>query len=277
MNKFFKFSALFYLILIMPSVYAFDHQHLQWDLILQQNVHLTSKGYASRVDYANIKSNSTPFKRYLELLTAVSENEFNQWSQEEQKAFLINAYNAFTIELILSRYPDLESIKDIGSFFSNPWKKKFFNLLGKKRSLDELEHNILRKQGVYDDPFIHVALVCASIGCPALKNEAYTAEKIERQLADSMQRFLSDKERNRYDHDSKSLEVSKIFDWYEDDFKKGHRGIFSLNDLFSLYDKELTDDIDGQTRILSKTIKINYLDYNWQLNDWNLNDRHLND
>lgn len=255
----------------MQSLYAFDHQHQQWNSILQQNVHLIANGTASRVDYENIKKNSASLTRYLELLSSVNKNEFKQWSQGKQKAFLINAYNAFTIQLILSRYPDINSIKDIGSFFSSPWKKKFFVLLGKKISLDDLEHNILRKEGVYDDPFIHVALVCASIGCPALRNEAYTAEKIEQQLTDSMRRFLSDKERNRYNSKSKSLEVSKIFDWYKNDFNKGHRGLFSLNDLFSLYFQELTDDKDEQREILSKAVKINYLDYNWQLNDWRLN------
>lgn len=270
MNKLIKFFIIFQSILIMQSLYAFDHQHQQWNSILQQNVHLIAHGTASRVDYQNIKKKPAALIQYLKLLSSVSNNEFKQWSQNKQKAFLINAYNAFTIQLILSRYPDINSIKDIGSFFSSPWKKNFFILLGRKSSLDDLEHNILREEGVYDDPFIHVALVCASIGCPALRNEAYTGEKIEQQLTDSMRRFLSDKERNRYNSESGSLEVSKIFDWYNDDFNKGYRGLYSLNDLFSRYVQELTNDKDGQTEILTDSVKINYLDYNWQLNDWHL-------
>ncbi len=268
MNNFFKYSVIFYAIFNMQLLYAFDHQHPLWHSILQKNVHLIINGTASQVDYKNIKNNSTSLDNYLKLLTSINRDEFNEWSKNEQKSFLINAYNAFTIQLVLSEYPDLDSIKDIGSFFTNPWKKKFFTLLGKKRSLDDLEHNILRKEGVYDDPYIHVALVCASIGCPALRNEAYTAEKIEQQLTDSMQRFLSDKQRNRYNPKSQSLEVSKIFDWYKQDFTQGHRGLFSLNDLFSIYFKELTDNKEGQEKIRAMTIKIDYLDYDWNLNDW---------
>jgi hypothetical protein len=253
---------------MVQPVTAFDHQHTQWNLIVKQNVYFSSNGVASRVDYANIQKNSDALTRYLKLLSSVNRGEFNQWSKNKQKAFLINAYNAFTIQLILTRYPELASIKDIGSFFSNPWKKEFFILLGKKISLDNLEHGILRKKGVYDDPYIHVALVCASIGCPALRNEAYIDTTLEQQLDDSMRRFLSDKERNRYNSKSQTLEVSKIFDWYKNDFNKGDRGLYSINDLFSRYFKELSDTKEGQKKIQSKTFPITYLDYNWELNGW---------
>ena len=118
--------------------------------------------------------------------------------------------------------------------------------MGESRSLDDVEHQLLRQPGVYDDPYIHVAVVCASIGCPALRNEAFTANKIEQQLNDNMQRFLSDKRRNRYNAKTNTLEVSKIFNWYEKDFTKGYRDINSLNEFFSLYAKNLTDTIDSQ-------------------------------
>ena len=268
MKNFFKLIAFFYSIIAVQPIIAFDHQHSQWNLIVKQNVHFNPDGVASRVDYSNIQKNSDLLTGYLTLLSSVNINEFNQWSKNKQKAFLINAYNAFTIQLILTRYPDVESIKDLGSFFSNPWKKEFFTLLGKKRSLDDLEHSILRKKGVYDDPYIHVALVCASIGCPALRNEAYIDTLLEQQLDDSMRRFLSDKERNRYNSESQTLEVSKIFDWYENDFNQGDRGLYSINDLFSRYFKEISETKEGQKKIQSKTLPITYLDYSWELNDW---------
>ncbi|MCW8931277.1 MAG: DUF547 domain-containing protein [Gammaproteobacteria bacterium] len=267
MKKFFMIYTVFYLISVSQFLHAFDHQHSQWHAILQENVHFNSTGVASRVDYSNIKKNSFALEQYLKILTTVNNTEFNHWSKNQQKAFLINAYNAFTVQLILTRYPDIKSIKEIGSFFSNPWKKKFFKLLNKKRSLDELEHTMLRKEGVYDDPYIHVALVCASIGCPALRNEAYTADRIEQQLADSMYDFLSDKERNRYHSDSNTFEVSKIFDWYEEDFNKGYRGIFSLSDLLSRYSRALSNQEIPHKKPINSA-KISYLDYDWSLNDW---------
>lgn len=258
-------SILFVILLIQP-VYAFDHQHSLWHSIVQENVHIMSNGLSSSVDYNDIKNSDSQLKQYLTILSSVDEKEFAQWSKNQQKSFLINAYNAFTIQLVINHYPGIKSIKDIGSWFSSPWKKKFFVLLNKERSLDDIEHTLLRKEGRYDDPYIHVALVCASVGCPALRNEAYTSEKIEQQLSESMHNFLSDKKRNRYNSKSGTLEVSKIFKWYKDDFNKGYRGLFSLSDLFSRYAEVLLDDPGSQLRIKSKKVDINYLEYDWSLN-----------
>jgi hypothetical protein len=267
MHQLFKTIVVISSILLTQLSFAFDHQHSQWHSILQKNVLLTAEGYASTVDYKKIKKDRSDLNAYLHSLSSVKEHDFKLWSKNKQKAFLINAYNAFTIQLILNHYPEIKSIKEIGSFFTNPWKIKFFVLLNNKTSLDNIEHSMLRKKGVYDDPFIHVALVCASISCPALINEAYTDKKIEHQLINNMRSFLSDNSRNRYNIRKKSLEVSKIFDWYEEDFTKGYREIYSLKDLFSRYSIELTNDKDGQNAIRSKKIDINYLDYNWDLND----------
>ena len=158
----------------------------------------------------------------------VPKAEFDAWTKPQQQAFLINAYNAFTVEKILTRYPDLKSIRDFGSVFGNPWKDKFFTLFGQPSYLDQIEHEILRKEGVYDEPRVHVAVVCASIGCPMLRNEAFIADKLEAQLEDGMRRFLSDRTRNRYNPQTKKLEISKIFDWYGKDFEKGHKGFTSV-------------------------------------------------
>jgi hypothetical protein len=100
--------------------------------------------------------------------------------------------------LILTKYPELESIKDLGSVFSSPWKKKFFSLLGQERSLDDIEHGMIRAPGAFDDPRIHAGVVCASIGCPMLRPEAFTPEKLDAQLDDGMKRFLADGTRNRH-------------------------------------------------------------------------------
>jgi Protein of unknown function, DUF547 len=143
-------------------------------------------------------------------------------------AFLINAYNAFTVELILTKYPGLASIKDLGSMFSSPWKPKWIPLLGGKVSLDDIERGMLRERGRFDDPRVHFGVNCASIGCPPLREEAFVAERLDAQLDEQALRFMSDRTRNRFDAAARRLELSKIFDWYGDDFNLGHRGIASL-------------------------------------------------
>ena len=124
-------------------------------------------------------------------MSAVPPAEFERWSREQQMAFLVNAYNAFTVELILTRWPDLKSIKDLGSLLQSPWKKKFFVLLGEERHLDWIEHEQLRPR--YQDPRVHAAVNCASIGCPALRPEAFVAPRLDAQFDDGMQRFMSDR------------------------------------------------------------------------------------
>ena len=160
-------------------------------------------------------------KAYLASLSKVDEKEFRSWPREEQMAFLINAYNAFTVEKILTRYPDIGSIWDFGKVFGNPFKDEFFTLLGRKMSLDAIEHGTLRKS--YREPRVHYALNCASVGCPMLREEAYVAARLERQLEEQAVRFLSDRSRNRF-RDGR-LEVSKIFDWFKEDFEP-RAGVF---------------------------------------------------
>jgi hypothetical protein len=199
---------------------GFDHSHAAWNALLAKHVKPFNNGNASAVDYTALKAEQAALKAYLGTLTAVTEADYAKWSKPQRLAFLINAYNAFTVELILTKYPELESIKDLGSVFSSPWKKKFFTLLGQERHLDDIEHGMIRAPGAFDDPRIHVGVVCASIGCPMLRPEAFTPEKLDAQLDDGMKRFLADSTRNRYDAGSGKLQVSKIFDWYGKDFEK---------------------------------------------------------
>jgi len=245
--------------------WTFDHQHSRWDRLLKQHVSWDVKGVASRVDYAAIQKQPAEFNAYLKRLSAVAEAEYQGWSKPQQLAFLINAYNAFTIKLILTAYPDLVSIKDLGSFFSSPWKKEFFVLLGKQRSLDELEHGLIRQPGVFNEPRIHVALVCASVGCPALRNEAFVADRLDGQLEDSLRRFLADRSRNRYNPQTEKLEVSKIFDWYGKDFI-GFRGHPTVASFLGEYAELLGDGKTAQTRIKAGDIPLEFLDYDWSLN-----------
>ena len=258
------------LMCLAGSAFAFDHSHAAWDALLKRNVVLISGGNASQVRYADLKRDHQPLKAYIDSVSAVSDAEYRGWSKSQQLAFLINAYNAFTVELVLTRYPDLKSIKDIGTLFQSPWKQKFVPLLGETRSLDDIEHGLIRAPGAFDDPRIHVAVVCASIGCPMLRNEAFTAERLDAQLEDAMRRFLSDRSRNRFDAGSGKLQVSKIFDWYGKDFEQGHASFSSLANVFAKYAEQLADKqdaSDAQERIRKGDYRLEFRDYDWKLND----------
>ena len=200
--------------------------------------------------------------RYLETLSAVSPAEFDRWSEARQLAFLINAYNAWTVELILRHYPGIDSIREIGGWFRSPWKLSFFDLLGKRRSLDELEHEMIREN--YAEPRIHFAVNCASIGCPALAREPYRGDELERQLEAATQRFLSDRQRNGLSKGA--LRVSPIFDWYEEDFAKGWRGLHSLPDFLAHYGDALGLSSAQQRQLRSGALRIRHTDYKWALN-----------
>jgi hypothetical protein len=241
-----------------------DPQYAAWDTLLKKHVHWLPDNKQSRVDYAGFQSDRAALARVLESLSAITPSQFDAWPAAQQMAFLINAYNAFTVELILTRYPNLTSIKDLGSWLESPWKKSFFKLLGATRHLDWIEHEQLRAR--YADPRVHAALNCASIGCPALRNEAFIATRLDSQLDDGMQRFMADRTRNRV-RDGK-LEVSSIFKWFREDFEKGHKGFNGLEDVFARYASQLSDDAGEQTRLRSGTMLWGYLDYDWSLNVW---------
>ena len=234
------------LVLLFIATPALGFDHGAWDALLKKNVVVLEGGKASQVRYADVDRNA--LQAYLASLSKVGEKDFKTWSREEQMAFLINAYNAFTVQKILQRYPDIRSIWDFGKIFGNPFKDEFFTLLGRRMSLDGIEHGILRK--AYREPRVHYAVNCASVGCPMLREEAYVATRLERQLEEQAVRFLSDRSRNRY-RDGR-LEVSKIFDWFKEDFEPREK-------YFARYAKALGYP-GGE-------VPISFLDYDWSLND----------
>ena len=245
---------------------TFDHNHAVWDQLLREHVHWNLTHTASQVDYAALQGKRAVLNRYLRDLSAVEMQEFDSWDRDQQLAFLINAYNSFTVELILTKYPDIESIKDLGSLFSSPWKKKFFILFGEAQTLDGIEHSLIRGSGRYNEPLIHFAVNCASIGCPALANEAFVAETLDQQLLESTRNFLKDRSRNRFNSKSGALEVSSIFDWYAEDFDKGWRGYDSLEGFFRTHADWAADGPDAVERLRREEVEIDFLDYDWRLN-----------
>lgn len=150
------------------------------------------------------------------------------------------------------------------SLFQSPWKKRFIPLLGETRSLDDIEHGLIRGFGRYGEPRIHFAVNCASIGCPALRPEAYVGARLDDQLEDATRRFLADRTRNRFENGT--LEVSSIFKWYRDDFEQGWRGTTSLGGFLARYGNDLGLPPQTTTRLAAGQLDIPFLDYNWALN-----------
>jgi hypothetical protein len=254
-----KFLFVFLCLLSGPlPAQGFDHAHAAWDALLKKHVVVLQGGNASQLRYAALAQERGALKGYLDALSKVTPQEFGAWTREQRMAFLINAYNAFTAEKILTRYPNIKSIWDFGKVFGNPFKDDFFSLLGRKMTLDGIEHDTLRRKGAYNEPRIHFAVNCASVGCPMLREEAYVAERLERQLEHQTRRFLADRSRNRYG--GGKLEVSKIFDWFKEDFEPREQ-------FFARYAQLLADDVAGHRQMAEGKAAITFLDYDWTLND----------
>jgi hypothetical protein len=235
-----------------------------WDALLKKHVRPLRGGQATEVDYAGFATDRTRLQTWLAGQTKVARAEFDRWGNAEQLAFLINAYNAWTIELVLTGYPRIQSIKDLGSFIQSPWKKSFIPLLGETRSLDDIEHGLIRGSGRYNEPRIHFAVNCASIGCPALRAQAYAAGQLEAQLEDATRQFLADRTRNRFE--SGTLKVSSIFKWYRKDFEQGWRNARSLGQFLALYSTSLGLSAEVASRAAAGQLDIEFLDYDWKLN-----------
>ena len=249
---------------------TFDYSHSAWDALLRAHVRLIRVGAqvtASRLDYRGISADRATLRAYLQSLSAVTAAQYAGWAKAEQYAFLANAYNAFTVEKVLTRYPEIKSIRDFGTVIGNPWKDRFFTLLGTRQNLDGIEHDVMRKPGEFDDPRVHVAVNCASVGCPMLNDRAFTAERLDAQLDELFIRFMADRSRNRYDPTSKAVRLSRIFDWYRSDFSRGHKGFFSMNDVVARYADQLADAPADRALLRSGSVPIEFLEYDWSLND----------
>lgn len=229
-----------------PAAAPAAADHSAYDRLLKKYVNAQG-----RVNYKAWKADQAGLNQYLQQLSKNPPAASS--SKAEQMAYWINAYNAYTIRLILDHYP-VQSIKDIGSkikipFVTTPWAAKFFSIGGKKMSLDNIEHGILRKQ--YNDPRIHFALVCASISCPRLRNEAYTAARLESQLDEQGRDFLNDPGKNK--PGKTSAQLSKYFDWYKGDWSSNGQSVAAWVSKYA-------------ATKMDKGATVSYLDYNWQLN-----------
>ncbi|MDA8672865.1 DUF547 domain-containing protein [Gammaproteobacteria bacterium] len=258
-------SALF---LFVHAASAFgDFDHGRWNLLLSKHVIVSADGLSTAVDYASLGVNREPLQSYLEETSRVSRASFDAWETSDQLAFLINLYNAATVELILDNMGSsdpIDSIRDIGSLFTSAWELERVALFGKLVTLDAIEHDMIRGWGRYNEPRIHFAVNCAAIGCPALRAEAYTGTALEAQLEDATRDFLSDRSRNYFD--GRRLRLSSIFKWYREDFERGWGGSNALGEFVARYSSELGLSIEHRNELARGDMGIRFLSYDWGLN-----------
>lgn len=220
--------------------------HKTWDTLLQtyvKNGHVNYKGFARDVKQLNA---------YLDTL---DKTDISSFPREEKLAYWINAYNAYTVKLILNHYP-IKSIRKI----SRPWKQRICKTAGKTLSLDHIEHKILRKE--LKEPRIHFAIVCASIGCPDLQSFAFTGERVNEQLDHAAARFFASRKHFYFetDGDKVKIYISKIFSWFGDDF--GDNKELKVNFILRYLEKP-----DAEKIKKAGSVRMKYLSYDWNLNE----------
>ena len=252
----------------------FDHSHSKFDFLLKKYV------WNGWVDYKGILFEKTVFYEYIDTIGNVEASVLKRWTREQKLAFWINAYNAFTIQAVIERYP-IKERSLIGFFYprnsilqiTGVWSRLKFKAVRQNLTLGHIEHDILRKS--FHDPRIHFAIVCASRSCPDLRTEAYRTDILEMQLNDQTLQFINNHSKGtHWDADNKRLYISKIFKWFKGDFEKKSDPSYSSNAspklkkpvirFISSYilDKDVKGSIVG-----NQNIKVSYLPYDWQLND----------
>jgi hypothetical protein len=237
-----------------PAPAPFDHS--AFDALLKKYV----KG--DRVDYAALKKGREPLDAYVGRLAALPAADLAAMPRADRFAFWIDAYNALTLQTIVDHYPIRAGLA------LNPWPKNSIRQIdgawtaqhtvaSRSVSLDDIENKILRPE--FKDPRVHAAINCASLGCPPLRAEAFTGEKLQAQLDDNFERFLADRRRNVIDPGGEGLKISQIFDWFKDDFG-GAAGVLDF------LRKHAPEGVRAKLAGV-KPAAIHYLDYDWTLND----------
>lgn len=251
-----------------------DFSYAMYNEVLKEFV--DDKGH---VDYAGLKANREPHDRFIALMGAVTESELASWSSDEQLAFWMNAYNAITLKYIIDHYPiekgglisralyPANSIRQIPGV----WDELTTPVAGSPITLDAIEHEILRVE--FTEPRIHMAIVCAAMGCPPLRAEAFVGERIEEQLDDQSIRFLGHPDRFRIDRETGTVHLSSIFDWFGEDFVP----VYSpANGTFSEHDETTAAVLNFVSGYIAETdaqylkqqdYKVAFTKYDWSLNE----------
>jgi hypothetical protein len=246
-------TILFVLNFNVSFAMAFDFSG--WDALVKKHVNTATiiEGVVlNSVAYKNLKGDPG-YKKLIEALKTASLDDLK--TKEEKLSFWINTYNILAVKVVLDNYP-VKSIKDVGSLFKQVWKRPAGVVAGKERTLNEVEHEILRKMG---EPRIHVAIVCASVSCPDLRKEAFTPDKLGEQLDDQVKMFLENTGKGmKIDAKKKRVYVSSIFKWFEEDFEP-QGGVTAFISRYVSPSRQASFNQYGG--------KLKYLDYNWDLNE----------
>ncbi|MGY5351576.1 DUF547 domain-containing protein [Wenyingzhuangia sp. IMCC45533] len=227
------------ILLTFFSLHSFS-QTENWNKLLMHYVDIDGS-----VDYFSFSKEEKELNNYLSYLNNTSPKK--TWTANKTKAFWINAYNAYTIKLILKYYP-VKSILDIQEEGKTAWEIPFAKVGGNIYTLNQIEHEILRKQ--YNDPRIHSAVNCASMSCPALINRAYTEDNIEELLNKGMKSFVNDPVRNMLSTDE--VYLSQIFNWFKGDFTQQTDLITFINQYSKIH--------------INPNAVVKYKEYDWNLN-----------
>ena len=230
------------------------------------------------VNYKKLKTQPQKLESFIASMDKLDPNSYSKYGNKERIAFWLNAYNAFTLKAVIDNYPikpgffksmyyPKNSIRQIPGV----WDKITFKVMGKDYTLEQIEHKILRKE--FKEPRIHMAMVCAAIGCPPLRNEPYTGKKVDRQLDDQSKRFLTDPNKFSFDRGKRMLHISPIFKWFGSDFVKTK----AKKKPFIQYSNKEAAILEFVRKYLAKdhafldpskkAVRIKYLDYDWSLNE----------
>ena len=281
MNKTIIYTSLLLAILALGSCSSVDSQTRATENkqpILQESIAQTEsfnyQDYAlvlanyvndrGLVDYSALQANRQSLDRFNQSLAEVDANTYQSWSESEQLAFLINAYNSLTLQSIIDREPLEKSIRDIPGV----WKIRKFQVAGSSKTLDNIEHDTIRKD--FNEPRIHVALVCAAMSCPPLRNEPYLPEKLDEQLDEQVNKFINSPKGFKLDRHKNKVYLSSIFKWYGKDWIDS----YNIKDKFAGSRKEkavlnfLSNYLSPEERqyLEEGRYKVMYLDYDWSLN-----------
>jgi hypothetical protein len=229
------------------------------------------------VNYKGLKAKSTDLDAFTTALAALEPTMYDRWSDKDKIAFWLNVYNAFTLQAIITHYPVQLPLLGSLRFPSNSirqipgvWTALRFAVMGQHMTLDEIEHETLRKQ--FNEPRIHMALVCAAMGCPPLRNEPYTGDKLEAQLAHQTRRMLGHPLKFRIDRKAGQVYLSSIFKWFGDDFVKTYgtnRKFAGHSDTEKAVLHFISQHLDDNDHnyLISGQYGLKYLDYDWSLNE----------
>jgi hypothetical protein len=238
------------------SCVEFDHSHANFTAILKKVVN------GKKVNYRVLKKDVALLDAYLNELSAVCKSDFSRFSSQRKLAFFINAYNAYTLKLVVTHYP-LKSIRQISTGTGDAWHQPIValkNLFGRNITLDYLENKVIRPR--FKEPRIHFALNCASRGCPPLRASAYTPKGLYPQLNNVTRAFLADGDANQYDARQNVLRLSKLFKWYATDFG----GEDQLAAFFVPYGPPDAANAVQNTLESGTPPRLEYTAYDWDLN-----------